>query len=60
MDMGLKIVMAMMFLFFAWRMWPAAKDQLKNGPKGSSSDWVTYGLLMGGVVLFVLVLMKLT
>ena len=59
MDMGLKIVFAAMMLFMAWRLWPVAKDHFENGPKGSSNDWVTFGLLIGGVVLFVLFLMKM-
>lgn len=59
MEMGLKIVLAGMMLFFAIRMWPAAKHHFKHGPKGSSNDWMTYALLMGGVVVFVLLLMKM-
>ena len=59
MGMGGQILMAARMLFFVWRMWPVAKHWLKNGPKGSSSDWLTYALLMGGVVVFVLILMKL-
>lgn len=59
MDTGFKIIMAAMLLFMAWRLWPAAKSMLKDGPKGSSDDWVTFGLLIGGVVLFILLLMKL-
>ncbi len=59
MEMGLKIGLALMMLFFVWRLWPAAKHQLKHGPKGDSNDWMTYAMLMGGVVVFVLILMKL-
>ena len=56
MEMGFKLILAAMFLFMAWRLWPAAKNMLQNGPKGSSDDWVTFGLLIGGVVLFILCL----
>lgn len=59
MGMGLKIVMALMMCFFIWRMWPAAKDHFENGPKGSTSDWLTYALLIGGVAVFVLILMAI-
>ena len=59
MGTGFKIILAAMFLFMAWRLWPAAKHMLQNGPKGSSDDWVTFGLLIGGVTLFILLLMKL-
>lgn len=59
MELGFKIVLAAMMLFFIWRMWPVAKEWMTNGPKGSSNDWLTAGLLLGGVILFVLVLIKL-
>ena len=59
MEMGFKLILAAMMLFFVWRLWPAAKNHFEHGPKGSSNDWMTFGLLIGGVILFVLVLMKL-
>ncbi len=59
MDMGLKIAMAAMMVFFIWRLWPATKHALENDEKGTSNDWMTVALLLGGVVLFVIVLMKL-
>lgn len=58
MGMGWKIAMTAMMLFFVWRLWPVAKDWMANGPKGSTNDWVTAGLLLGGVILFVYVLVK--
>lgn len=54
-----QIAIAAMLLFFVWRLWPMAKDYLENGPKGSSNDWLTAGLLLGGVMLFVWILMKI-
>jgi len=59
MEMGFKLILAAMFLFMAWRLWPAAKNMLQNGPKGSSDDWVTFGLLIGGVVVNALRLITL-
>jgi len=53
------VAIAAMMLFMAWRMWPAAKHWLENGPKGSSKDWLTAAGLLGGVMLFVFILIKL-
>lgn len=35
------------------RMWPVAKHWVKNGPKGSSSEWLNVSMLLAAVVLFV-------
>jgi len=59
MGSGWNIVWAGVMLFFVWRLWPVAKDWLENGPKGSTNDWMTAGLLLGGVILFVFILVKL-
>jgi len=53
------VAIAAMMLFMAWRLWPAAKHWLENGPKGSSKEWLTAAVLLGGVMLFVLILIKL-
>jgi len=39
MELFLKIGLAVVLLMVAWRLYPAAKEQMKNGPKGSSDDW---------------------
>lgn len=52
-------LLAAMMLFMAWRLWPAAKNWIENGPKGSSSDWTTAALLLGGVMLFVWILIQM-
>ncbi len=54
----MKIVWALLLGFFIWRMIPTASHWLKHGPKGSSKEWMTTAMLLGGVVLFVLLLMK--
>jgi len=59
MGMGWKIAIVAMLGFFLWRLWPTTKDWLENGPKGSSEDWMTFALLIAGVVGFVLLLMWL-
>jgi hypothetical protein len=55
-----QIALAAMLLFFVWRLWPVAKDWMENGPKGSSNDWLTAALLLGGVMGFVWLLVKMT
>ena len=59
MGLGWKIAIAVMMLFFVFRLWPTAKNWMENGPKGSSNDWLTAALALGGVMLFVWVLIKL-
>ena len=54
-----QIAIAVMLLFFVWKLWPVAKDQIENGPKGSSNDWLTAALLLGGVMGFVWLLIKM-
>ena len=54
-----QIAIAVMLLFFVWKLWPVAKNQIENGPKGDSNDWLTAGLLLGGVMFFVWVLIKI-
>jgi len=53
-----KIILAAILLFMVVRLWPAAKEWMENGPKGSSNDWLTAGLLLGGVMLFVWILIQ--
>ncbi len=47
------IIWAIILVFFIIRIWPHAVNWSKHGPKGSSSDWATFLLLMGGVALFI-------
>lgn len=58
MDPWMKIVWAALLGVFIWRMIPTARHWLKNGPRGSNKEWMTTAMLLGGVVLFVLLLMK--
>jgi len=53
MEMWMKISIAVVMGFMIIRMIPAARHWLKNGPKGSSKEWLTSAMLLGGVVLFV-------
>ena len=58
-NIWVKIAMAAVFLFMAWRLVPAAKHWLENGPRGSSKEWLNFSMLLAGVVLFVLLLTQL-
>jgi len=53
MELFLKIGLAVVMVMLIWRLYPAAKHQMKNGPKGTSSDWNAALLPIAAVVLFV-------
>jgi len=55
-----QIIWAVLLGFMIWRMIPVAKDWLENGPRGSAGQWLNAGLLLGGVVLFILFLLSAT
>jgi heme A synthase len=59
MELFLKITFAILLLMVAWRLWPAAKDQMENGPKGSSSEWRGFAIILLAVVLFVALLIAM-
>jgi vacuolar-type H+-ATPase subunit I/STV1 len=52
-DLWFKIPIAILLGFMIWRMIPTAIDWIKNGPKGSSKEWLNVSMLIGAVVLFV-------
>ncbi len=37
-------------------LWPTAKHWVKNGPKGSSQEWLNFALILAAVVGFVFLL----
>jgi hypothetical protein len=57
MELFLKIVLAAVFLMMIWRMWPAAKAWMENGPRAQAGDWnavlVPLLLVVGFVVLLI-------
>ena len=59
MSLFLNIVLALLFGFLIWRLWPAAKDRIENGPRGTQKQWLNVSVLLAGVVLFVALLMAL-
>lgn len=52
-DLWFQIPMALFLGFMLVRMWPAAKHYVKNGPRGSSKEWLNVSVLLAAVVLFV-------
>lgn len=59
MEMWMKISMAVIMGYMIFRMLPVASHWLKNGPKGTNKEWLTSAMLLGGVVLFVVILILL-
>lgn len=59
MEMWMKVMWAALLGLMVWRMLPVARHWLKNGPRGTSKEWLTTSMLLGGVVLFVALLISL-
>ncbi|VAW81061.1 hypothetical protein MNBD_GAMMA12-3417 [hydrothermal vent metagenome] len=55
----LKIIMAALLVYLAIRLWPVAKEHYKNGPKGTSKQWINFVMLMGGMFVFVYFLISM-
>jgi RsiW-degrading membrane proteinase PrsW (M82 family) len=55
----MKIGWALLLIAFLVVIAPRAMYMLKNSPKGSNKDWMLALVLLGGVALFVLILMKM-
>ena len=55
----MQIVVALLMGVMIWRMIPVARHWLQNGPKGDASQWLNVSFLIGGVVLFILLLTQL-
>jgi hypothetical protein len=55
MKIGWVILMVGMLFF----IWPAARYHMKHGRKGTSQEWLNVAFILGLVVLFVLLLMKM-
>ena len=55
----LKIGSAVLMIAMFFMILPAAKRMVKESPKGSSSDWMSFILPMAAVILFIIVLITL-
>jgi len=52
----IKILSAVFLVVMLVYLWPRAKHMLKHSPKASSDDWKSLILPIGGLVLFVVLL----
>jgi hypothetical protein len=59
MELFLKIALAGLLLMMVWRLWPVAKDQMANGPKGTQSEWRGFAIILLLVIGFVMLLVAL-
>jgi hypothetical protein len=55
----MQIVSALALIIFAIFLFPAAIDRMKNSPKGTSSDWMSFIFPMMIIVLFIILLIGL-
>lgn len=55
----MQIVSALALIAFIVILIPSARQMIKNSPKGSSSDWVSFIIPISAVILFILLLIKL-
>ena len=59
MDLWMKIGSAVLLVAMLIILIPRAKQMMTQSPKGSTSQWVSFLIPVGVVVLFVLLLMQL-
>lgn len=55
----MEIVSALALVMFIVIMFPAARYMIKNSPKGTTSDWMSFIVPLVAVVLFIILLVKL-
>ena len=59
MELFLKILLAGIFVMLIFRLWPAAKAWMENGPRAQKGDWAAVVLPLAAVVAFVALLIAL-
>jgi hypothetical protein len=55
----MKIFSALALVMFIVYLFPRARDMMKNTPKGSSSDWMSFVIPIIAIVLFIMLLIQL-
>ncbi len=55
----MKIFSALALVMFIVFLFPRARDMMKNTPKGSSSDWMSFVIPIIAIVLFIMLLIQL-
>lgn len=58
-NIWLKVGTALLLIMVLWRVGPAAMHWMKNGPKGTSQDWMGLMVPLAAVVGFVLLLIMM-
>lgn len=59
MDMWLQIIVAIVLGMLLFRMYPAAKHWMENGPRAEKGDWQAAILPLAAVVGFVILLIAM-
>jgi TRAP-type C4-dicarboxylate transport system permease small subunit len=54
-----QIISALALVMFIVVLFPATRYMMKNSPKGTSSDWISFVIPLVVIVLFILLLVKL-
>lgn len=55
----MKIFSALALVMFIVFLFPRARDMMKNSPKGSSSEWMSFIIPIIAIVLFIMLLIQL-
>jgi di/tricarboxylate transporter len=55
----LKVGSALLLIAMFFMIFPGARRAVKNSPKGTTKDWMSYILPLGVVILFVILLIAL-
>ncbi len=55
----MKIFSALALIMFIVILFPRARDMMKNSPKGTSSDWMSFAIPVVMIVLFIMFLIQL-
>jgi cytochrome b561 len=59
MELFLKITLAAVMIMLLFRLWPAAREWMQNGPKGTGDDWRSAILALAAVIGFVVLLIMM-
>ena len=59
MELWMKIAWVLFGVMMIFMILPAAIHHMKNGPKGTTGQWMNAIAILCGVMLFVLLLMKM-
>ncbi len=52
-----ELISALALAMFIVVLYPVAKNKLKDNPRGTTEDWLTFVVIIGAVMLFVGVLL---